>query len=161
MRYFVFMLCLLPLGAFAQDCKLLTETDPYTKETKLSSGFISLPGSSLTIDADSKEIDFFFVLEGKCFSDASTAYVYFEGSRAKLMFKNAGSMNCDGYFHMRFRNGASTPSQLQQLMNKKVTQVVFIANDKKETVVTFSPEQQQTFNSMAKCVVAEGKKLVR
>ena len=77
MKYITLAFFLAPLFLSAQDtaatvCKLVKETDPYTRETKLSSGFISLQGASLTIDADNKEIDFFFAVPDKCFPDLST-----------------------------------------------------------------------------------------
>ena len=46
------LLFLLPFIGTAQDCKLIRETDPFTKETKISTGFIFVNGGSLTIDAD-------------------------------------------------------------------------------------------------------------
>src|SRR5262245_55670248 len=115
MKVIIAVFLLLPLFIVAQDstgavCKLIRDTDPYTKEVKLSSGFMSLQGATLTIDADSKEIDFFFVIDGKCYEDESTVFIFFEGSKAKTTYRNTGSMNCDGYFHFIFRNGLSTPS---------------------------------------------------
>src|SRR5690349_22014929 len=104
MKYLLLLSMILPFSIQAQDCKLVRETDPYTKETKLSSGFVTLQGGSLTIDADSKELDFFFVVPDKCFTDAATVLIYFEGSKNKTTYRNTGSMNCDGYFHFIFRN---------------------------------------------------------
>jgi hypothetical protein len=153
--------CLFPLFLLAQDCKILRETDPYTKETKLSSGFISLPGITVTVDADSKEIDFFFVVPDKCFNDASTVFIFFEGSKVKTTYRNAGSMNCDGYFHFKFRNSTATTGVLQKLGTQHVVQLVFTGNDKKQVTVNLLPEQQKIFMAAANCIVTEAKKLIK
>ncbi|MEI9807948.1 MAG: hypothetical protein WDO16_08795 [Bacteroidota bacterium] len=59
MRYVYFILLLLPVCVSAQDeCGLKKTIDPYTKEVKLSTGLISLQGTSLSVEADSKEVDF-------------------------------------------------------------------------------------------------------
>lgn len=154
-------LFLFPLFAVAQDCKLIRETDPYTKETKISSGFITLQGASVTIDADSKEIDFFFALNDKCFNDASTVYIYFEGSKAKITYRNAGGMNCDGYFHFKYRNATGVNSVLQKLSTQPVAHFIFIGNDKKETTVDLLPDQQKMLMQATSCVVNEGKTLIK
>jgi hypothetical protein len=161
MKPILLIVCLLPLLAGAQDCKLLRESDPYTKEMKLSSGFINLQAASVTIDADSKEIDFFFVVNDRCFNDASTVFIFFEGSKAKTTNRNTGSMNCDGNFHFTFRNGASTPTVLQKLSTQKVAQFIFTGNDKKQIVVGLLPDQQKIFMEAVACVVKEGKILVK
>ena len=161
MKYILSLIAFLPFFTIAQDCKLSRETDPYTKETKISSGFMNLQGGSLSIDADSKEIDFFFAVPGKCFTDASTVFIFFEGSRAKMTYRNAGSMNCDGFFHFKFRNTAGTTSVLQKLGNQKVAQFIFTGSDKKETIVSLLPEQQELLMKASTCVVAESKTLIK
>lgn len=161
MKWILFAGCLFPLFLAAQDCKILRETDPYTKETKLSSGFISLPGSTVTIDADSKEIDFFFVVPDKCFSDASTVFIYLEGSKIKTTYRSAGSMNCDGYFHFKFKNSTVTPSVVKKLASQHVTQFIFTGNDKKEVAVTLTPDQQKIFMTAVNCIVTEAKTLIK
>src|SRR5689334_6199921 len=102
MRYYLIVLLLFPVLVQAQDCKLKRTTDPYTKEVQVSTGFIQLDGASLSINADSKEIDFFFSMDGKekCFSDAATATVIYDGKKAKGTFRNNGPVNCDGIFHI-------------------------------------------------------------
>ena len=104
MKYSLIIFILVPFWLSAQDCKVKKTTDPYTKEVRVSTGFIPLQGASLSIDADGKEIDFFFSMEGKerCFSDASTAVVVYEGIRMKGNYKNGGPVNCDGIFHIIF-----------------------------------------------------------
>lgn len=148
---------------FSQDCKLTRTTDPYTKEIRLSSGFIQLDGGSITIDADSKEIDILFSIEGvdKCYDNNSTAYIFFEGSKSKGSTRNGGSMNCEGLFHFIYRNSASTTSLLQRIMTQKITHIVFTGNNKKETTVNFGPLEQQAVKDFAACVVTEAKTLLK
>jgi len=168
MKYVSLIFFVLPHFLSAQEpvatgCKLIKETDPYTKETKLSSGFISLQlGATLTIDADSKELDFFFTVPGECYTDASTAFIYFEGTKVKATYRNSGSMNCDGYFHFIFRNGAGTPSGLQKLATQKVTSFVFTGDDKKKpTTISLLADQQIKFMEVAACMIAESKTLIK
>jgi hypothetical protein len=53
----LFLVLALPLAAFAQECKLVKQTDVYTKERTISTGFIALDRASLSIDASKTEID--------------------------------------------------------------------------------------------------------
>jgi hypothetical protein len=166
MKYMTFLSLLFPLFIAAQDtipagCKVLKETDPYTRETKFSSGFISLQGGSLTIDADSKEIDFFFIVPDKCFDDESTVFIYFEGSKVKTTYRNTGSMNCDGNFHYIFRNGLATPSVLNKMATQKVTSFVFTGTDKKQVIISLLPDQQIMLRDATACMVAESKALIK
>jgi hypothetical protein len=168
MKYVSLIFFLLPLFVSAQspiaaECKLIKETDPYTKETKLSTGFVSLQiGASLSIDADGKEIDFFFTVPDECYTDASTVFIFFEGTKVKATYRNSGSMNCDGYFHFVFRNGAATPSGLQKLATQKVASFVFTGNDKKKpTTISLLPDQQKTFMEITACMIAESKTLIK
>jgi len=163
MKYIFVIVLLFPLYTLAQDCKLHKETDPYTKETKLSTGFIKLQSSSVTIDANRMEIDVFFTLAGadKCFDNNSTAFIFFEGTKLKMTTRNSGSMNCDGFFHFTFRNTPGTNSLLQKLSAQKINNIVFTGNGKKETKIIFTPEQQQTFTSLTTCLVNEAKTLIK
>ena len=161
-KFFGIALSLFPLFAQSQDCALQKETDPYTRETKITTGFIKLRNATLSIQADSREIDFLFIITGtdKCFTDASTASVFFEGTRVKTNYRNAGGMNCDGYFHFNFKNQAALPSALQKLANQKVTTILFVGNDKKETLITFSPEHQDALMHFVSCIIEESKTLL-
>lgn len=161
MKLIISMLLLLPLLAGAQECKLINEKDPYTKETKLSSGALTLQGATLTIDADKKEIDFFFEVNGKCFNDMSTVFIFWENTRAKTTYRNAGSMNCDGYFHFKFRNGAATQTALNKMATQKVVHFIFKGNDDKEFTVGLSPTQQQTLMDIVACINKESKTLLQ
>ena len=62
MKYILFCICLLPFAVLAQDCNLKKGKDDITSKPTLSTGFIELQGNTLSIDINSKEIDFFFVL---------------------------------------------------------------------------------------------------
>lgn len=133
MKYGWLLGLLFPLCSKAQDCKLSKETDPFTKETKLSTGFMFFSGASLTIDADSKEVDLLFSLEGanRCLDNNSTAVVHFEGTKVKMNLRNAGTMNCEGLFHFIYKNAVNTTTQLQKLTTQKISQIVFTDANKK------------------------------
>ncbi|MBI3138785.1 MAG: hypothetical protein HYZ15_09390 [Sphingobacteriales bacterium] len=162
MKRFLLPVLLLPLFGAAQDCKLNRETDPFTKETKLSTGFMFFSGASLTIDADSKEIDLLFSVEGanRCFDNNSTAVIHFEGSKVKMNLRNAGTMNCEGLFHFIYKNSVTTTSQLQKLTTQKISQIVFTGGTKKEIVVLLSPTDQELLVSLGSCLVKEAKSLI-
>lgn len=163
MRFITVLLFGLPLFSAAQDCKLKKTTDPYTKEARLSTGLISLRGTSLSIEADSKEIDFFFSMDGneKCFNDASSAIIFYEGKKIKANFRNGGSVNCDGFFHILFKNGVSTTSLLQKLVTQKITSILFTGTGKTQIAITLSPQEQQKVLTLADCLVKEAKTLIK
>jgi len=166
MRYFLIFICVLPFCTWAQDCKLKKTTDPYTKEKQLSTGFIQLDGASLAINADSKEIDFFFSIDGKekCLSDASSVVVNYEGKRQKATFRNNGPVNCDGIFHINFKNMATTPTLLQRLITQKIISLQFINNnDTKKPLlnIDLSPEQQDALMAKGNCLITEAKTLIK
>jgi hypothetical protein len=164
MKNLIFVcLAFLPTLIKAQDCALHRETDPYTREIKLSTGFITLQGGSVTIDADKNEIDIFFSVSGidKCYDNNSTANVFFEGTRAKLLYRNGGTMNCEGFFHFIFKNTAGAQAMLQKFITQKVNNIVFTGNNKAETKLSFTPEQQQQFSTLVSCLVAEAKTLIK
>ncbi len=163
MKYSWIIGLLFPLFSVAQDCKLSKETDPFTKETKLSTGFMFFSGASLTIDADSKEVDLLFSLEGanKCFDNNSTAVVYFEGTKVKMNLRNAGTMNCEGLFHFIYKNSVNTTTQLQKLTSQKISQLVFTDTNKKETTVILTGKDQELLIALGTCLLTEAKTLIR
>jgi hypothetical protein len=168
MKKIVAFFLLAPLFSAAQDslvapCKLIRETDPYTKETKLSTGFVNLSGGSVTIDADSKEIDVLFTIEGvdKCFDNNSTAAIFFEGVKTKMSSRNGGTMNCEGLFHFVFKNTALPTTILQKMMTQKINHIVFIGNNKKESIVSIRPAEQEKLMALATCLVNEAKTLIK
>jgi hypothetical protein len=161
MKYISALLLLLPFFPKAQDCNLKKTKDPYTREIKISTGLIFLNSGQYSIEATKSEIDFMFSLEGKCFDDASTAAVFFEGTRLKTNFKNSGTMNCEGLFHFTFRNTNPLSSALLNLGAKKITSIRFKDNTSKETGISFTAEQQQTFINLTNCIINEAKKLLQ
>jgi hypothetical protein len=168
MKKILAILLLAPLFSTAQDslsapCKLIKETDPYTKETKLSTGFVNLSGGSVTIDADSKEIDVLFTIEGvdKCFDNNCTAAIFFEGVKTKMSSRNGGTMNCEGLFHFVFKNTALTTTILQKMMTQKINHIVFTGNNKKESIVSIRPAEQEKLMALATCLVNEAKTLIK
>lgn len=162
--FFIAAFFLWPFLAEAQDCKIIKETDPYTKQTKLTTGFVHVDGGSISIDADSKEIIVLFSLDGpeKCFDDNSTAEVYFEGLKSKTQSRNQGTMNCEGLFQFVFRNTAGNPTtMLQRIMTKKITHIIFTGNGKKPVTVNIGPAEQESLVGLATCLVNEAKGLVK
>lgn len=159
---------LFPLFSAAQDtvavnCKLTRETDPFTKEIKISTGFLQLDGGSVTMDASKTEIDFLFSIEGadRCYDDNSTAFIFFEGSKLKLTARNGGSMNCEGLFHFVFKNSVTQTSVLSKLTTQKVNRIVFTGNNKKETTIPLTAVDQQAFITLANCTTREAKTLIQ
>jgi hypothetical protein len=169
MKYnLIAVLFLAPFFALAQDtCHLKTSTDPFTHQTKISTGFVPLNVGasplSISVDATSTDIDFFLWFTGaqKCFDESSTIQINFEGDRYKQNFKNTGSMNCEGAFHFTFKNAAATPSQLQRLVDKKINSLHLIGPNKTITDVNFSIEQKQKLARMIGCLVRDSKTLLK
>ena len=163
MKNILAILLLSPFFSAAQDCKLSKETDPYTKETKLSTGFIYLSGGSVTIDADSKEIDVLFSIEGvdKCFDNNCNAAIFFEGVKTKINSRNGGTMNCEGLFHFVFKNTVLSSTVLQKIMTQKINHIVFTGNNKKESTITLKPEEQEKLMALATCLMNEAKTLIK
>jgi hypothetical protein len=159
MKYSFLMFFLLPLFSRAQNCTLKTTKDPYTREMKISTGLISLNSGQFSIEATKTQIDFMFSVERKCFDDASTAAVLFEGSHLKTNFKNSGTMNCNGLFHFTFKNTNPSPTGLQNLGTKKISSIRFKDNTNKETSISLTGDQQQMFMKLVNCMIDESKKL--
>ena len=164
MKQFFSLLFFLPLFSVAQDCSLKKFKDQFSQEPKLSTGFMRFANGSLSVDADGKELDFLFSIpvsggDAKCYDDNSTVSFVFEGSKSKLNFKNSGTMNCDGLFHITFKNLATTPSPLQKLFAKKITTISLTGSNKVPTTITLSPEQQDLVMSKISCIVTEAKTL--
>lgn len=159
---------LAPFSLMAQDtavvnCKLHSETDPFTKETKLSTGFLSLSGGAVTIDATTPEVDLLFALKGRevCFDNNSTAFIFFEGTKSKLTIRNGGTMNCEGLFHFIFKNTAATQTNLNKLATQKINRIVFNTTGKAELTIIVKPEMQEPLKQNIQCLVDEAKKLIK
>jgi hypothetical protein len=164
MKQLLVCLLLIPAFSFAQDCNLKKTKDQFTQEPKLSTGFIPFSAVSLSIDADGKEIDFLFSInnksEEKCFDDASTISFVFDGKQ-KANFRNTGTMNCQGLFHVTFKNLATTPSPLQRLSSKKITSIMLTGNNNTVTTITLGETQQKELTDMISCLVKEAKTLIK
>ncbi len=159
---------LAPFSLLAQDtavvhCKLHSETDPFTKEIKLSTGFLSLSGGAVTIDATTPEVDLLFALTGRevCFDNNSTAFIFFEGTKTKLTIRNGGTMNCEGLFHFIFKNTAATQTNLNKLATQKINRIVFTTTGKAELTIIVKPEMQDPLMQHIQCLVDEAKKLIK
>jgi hypothetical protein len=158
MKYLITALFLLPLTSIAQDCKFKLDKDPYTKEEKLSSGFIDIGTAKVSVVATKTEIDFLFSLgKGNCYDDDCTAAISWSGTKSKTNVRNTGPMNCDGLFHFNFKNQASTPTNLQNLGGKNIASIKFTDNTKKDVVITLTEEQQTALKNLATCIVNEAK----
>jgi hypothetical protein len=163
MKYLVAALLFFPIATFAQDsCKLKKTQDPYTKQIKLSTGFIDIGTAKVSIEASKTEIDFLFsVASGICFDDQSTAAVFYVGTKVKTNLKNSGTMNCDGLFHLNFKNQTNTPSFLQNFSNKLVSSIKYTDNTKKESVIELTGEQQLALKMLATCIINQAKTLLQ
>lgn len=167
-NFVIAALLVLPVFALAQDtCGLKKSTDPFTHQTKISTGFIPFVVNgvqlSISVDATPTEVDFFFWFnrDQKCFDDQSAIQINFEGDRLKQNYKNTGSMNCEGAFHFSFRNTATTPTSLQRLTDKKISSFRITGTGKAVTELSLSAEQRGLLMKMASCVVKEAKTLLK
>ena len=166
-KLFLFFL-LFPAFSFAQDtthvgCKINREINSFSKEEKLSTGFLKLNGGMVSFDATAAEITVLFSLEGRevCFDNNSTAYVYFEGTKSKLTIRNNGTMNCEGLFQFVFKNTQVPNTNMTRLSTQKVDKIVFKTTSEKELTVNVLTEKRDTMMQMANCLVNEAKTLIR
>ena len=169
MKYILLLLLSSPLLSFAQQCQVKKSIDPYTKEERISTGFTEFGRGGerfkLTMDANSKEIEFIFSVpgsaDGKCFNDASVANVVFEGGKLKSNYKNTLAMNCKGMFTITFKNATVTPSILQNLAKRKIMSIKLNSTDKSATEVIFTGAEQEVFMEMVSCIISESKALLK
>jgi hypothetical protein len=168
MKYMLTLLFFLPLLAPAQDCGLKKSTDPFTNEVKISTGFMpfnaGLGRYLISVDANSKEIDFFISLNNtgdKCFDNNSTATILYEGSKLKTNLKNTGSMNCEGLFHFTFRNTPTTVSALNRLATTKISSIQLTGNNKTVIDLALTDAEKQLFMERTACLVKEAKTLLK
>lgn len=161
--FFVFASCwLLTHVTTAQECNIIKETDPFTRQTRLSTGFIELTGASLVADADSKEIDIMITFKtDRCFDDDCTATVYFAGGKQKLLLRNGGTMNCEGLFHFIYRNGATVNYQLKKMASQLISHMEFVDRNQKTIPVTLSTVQQEKLIAVLRCFIEEAPKLLQ
>ena len=160
MKHFLLFFLSLPLFALSQDCLIKKEKDQFTQAERLTTGFIQLTNSRLSITADTKELDFFIAVSGnKCFDDATTLSVVYDDGRTKSNFRSSGSMNCEGLFHFIIRNTPTTNTNLQRMTTKKIKALV-LTNGKEVTSILLNEEQQQVLQSAAACMATEAKTLL-
>ncbi len=162
----VFIVCLsvISMQSRSQDCKLQKTTDDFSGQPKLSTGFVDLQGVKLSIDATSREIDYFFVINNpmaNCIGDRSEAIFTFEGGKQKMELKNTGGDNCNGFFHIILRSGQYTPTAMNRLAAKKVETISFSDRNGKLTHITLTPQQQELLMKLTDCVAKEVKQLPR
>jgi len=146
-----------------KDCRIIRETDPFTKQSTLTTGFVKMKGFSLTIDADAREIVFLFTIEKgeKCFTTISPVEIYFEGIKSKTMARNGGTMNCDGFFQLVFKNTRNAPTTiLQRILTRKTTQLIFTGNSGKPNIITLNPDDQDLLFLLANCLYKEAQSLL-
>lgn len=168
MKKLFVLLFFIPVFAYAQDtCQLQKTTDVFTKEARISTGFIPFLANGvqlhISIDATSSEIDFFLWIknDSKCFDSQSGLQVNYDGERLKANFKNTGSMNCEGAFHFTFRNTPATPSNLKRFTDKRIASIKLTGTGNTITEISFNEEQKQLLQRMANCVVNESKTLMK
>lgn len=162
MKYLIIVLLSLPLLSLAQDCKLKKGIDDMTSKPTLSTGFIAFNDFSVSMDANSKEIDFFFLVKtgSKCFdAENSVVTVTFEGKNQRAVYKNSGGTNCDGTIHVIYKNLAFTASALTKLGTKKAVSIMFTDSNGKTNTVSLTPQQQQVFMDNANCIATQAKTL--
>jgi hypothetical protein len=164
----IFIVLLFPIFSFAQNCNFKKETDPFTHVTKITTGFVPFNSTngikfSLSVDATPSDIDLFFLItsDQKCFDNESAAVLNYEGDRLKANFKNGGSMNCQGAFHINFRNVATTPSNLQRIASKKINTIRLTGNNNVVTELALKPEEKQILMDMVACIIKESKTLIK
>lgn len=167
MKQLFVVFCLLPALANAQDtCVLRKSTDDFTHQTKISTGFVPFVSNgrqlSISIDATAIDVDVFlwFSKDPKCFDDQSMIQVNFDGERIKQNYRNTGSMNCEGAFHFTFKNVATTPYNLQRLVDKRISSLKITGPNKSVTDFSFTADQQVQLRRMIACVVRDSKTLL-
>jgi hypothetical protein len=149
-----------------QDCSLIRSTDAYTKLSTISTGHHSVSGGTLLMDANKPEIDWMIeVGNGNlCFDDAATIQVFFEGSKQRLMFRNAGTMNCEGLLHVLFKNGPSTNYQLSRMASLPIQRIVISKSDepdkKEQWSIELDATQRVRWMKSVSCLIDESKKLL-
>lgn len=164
----LFIILLFPAFSYAQNCNFKRETDPFTHVTRITTGFVPFTSAngikfSLSVDATPTELDLFFLItcDQKCFDDESAAVLNYEGDRLKANFKNAGSMNCQGAFHITFRNVVTTPSNLERISSKKINVIRLTGNNNVITELAIKPEEKQILMDMVACIIKESKTLIK
>jgi hypothetical protein len=165
MKYLLLIILSLPFTSKAQECKLKTLKDQFTQQPKLTTGFMTLNNARLSIDADAREITFLFVFNNGtnqgCFDDMSALAVAFDGTKTKANLRSGGPVNCEGYFHVVFKNTQTTATYLQRLATQKASSFTFTSNTKTTTTITLTEDQKEELMEAAACMASEAKKLIK
>jgi hypothetical protein len=164
MKYLVALALLFPLSIFAQDCPIRKEIDAFSQKPKLTTGFIKLGGKvSVSIDATATDIDFLINFTDKekplCFDETSMAAVFFDSSRSRSSFRNGGATNCEGIFHITFRNSATTPSGLNRMSTTRIASFKITGKDDKPIEIILSEPEKEKLMKMISCIASEAKTL--
>jgi hypothetical protein len=162
MKKYLLLILLAPLLGNAQDCAMLhRDRDPYTKEVRITTGQMNIGSHKLSVEANLKDIDLFFVIStaGICFNEDSTVVVNYAGTRSKSTFRNGGTLNCEGFFHIIFRNSHTENSGLRRMMEQRTSGFTF-GKGKDAIVINLTEEQRDILQKSLSCLVAEGKTLL-
>lgn len=95
-----------------------------------------------------------------CIDDEATIQVFFEGTKLRLMFRNGGTMNCEGLLHVLFKNATGANYQLNKLITLPIQRILITTIDKKEWMIEPNAEQRVKWIRSATCLVEESKKLL-
>lgn len=161
MRFVLYFLLLVPAALFSQECELRDEKDRLNQDPRLTTGFKSMGAGSdrflVSVSADKREIDYFFVLEnsGICFDNRSRATVFFEGGKQRSIYQNGGTINCKGYFHFIFPNKENLQATLYNLAGKKIASIQFASTDDSKKIITLRPEDSELIFQMTNCIMKE------
>lgn len=165
MRRIFFLFCLFVSSTTegrTQDCAVIRNTDPYTRSVTLSTGYHKWAGGSLLLDASKAEIDWMIEVGAGnvCFDDETTIQVFFEGVKQKFLFRNSGTMNCEGLLHVLFKNGPNTNYQLAKLTTLPIQRILITTAAKKEWSIEPDVTQRAVWMRSASCLTNEAKKLL-
>jgi hypothetical protein len=168
MKQLLVLLFFVPLFSKAQECNLNKVVDKFSQQPKYTTGLVTFQSGKgtfqLSIDVNATEIDLMFSLanagDNKCFDDQSTATATFENGRTRLFLRNSGTMNCDGYFHLTYRNTPMVNYNLQRLGNMKVASIKFVSG-KNTTEVTLDDQGKQTLQTMVNCIIKQAPMLIK
>ena len=148
--------------ARSQDCALIKNEDPYTRSTTYSTGYHKWNGGSIVLDASKPEIDWMIEVGAGtiCVDDEASIQVFFEGSKLRLMFRNAGTMNCEGLLHVFFKNSPTTNSQLNKLATLPIQRILITTAKEKEFSIEPTAEQRTAWMRSAACLTDRAKQLL-
>ena len=77
-----------------------------------------------------------------------------------MLFRNAGTVNCEGLLHVLFKNSPNTNYQLNKLVTQPIERILVTNAAEKSWAIEPDAEQQARWMRVAGCLVAESKKLL-